>query len=261
MIFGIKATGTWGDSLFLTPALQALKKKGENSIVEMHNDEQCHAVSRVFDDLASVTFCDNPISKLYDINQEKTHYAQRILNELNIKEVNCIPKVILKKEEINWAKSFLKQYINPVVIVADVSGKWDKTNYRAQFVCPPKEMIQYIVDLYVKNNYTVLQFGRKEDDRFTPLNNTIHIRGLKIRELLACYFVVGKYIGPDTGDYHAMLSVNGKCITLHPPENYKMGYIYHELHYLPEYWKDEKTRVRYVDFWKGFSNKDLEFNF
>jgi len=52
---------------------------------------------------------------------------------------------------------------------------------------------------------------------------------LPIREQAAIYHVVGRYIGPDTGDYHMMLSVGGKCDVLVPTSS--PGYSYQYFHY------------------------------
>jgi hypothetical protein len=65
--------------------------------------------------------------------------------------------------------------------------------------------------------------------------------------LAACYALVGQICCCDTGDYHLMLSVGGKVLLTSPDESEKLGYIYSELHYQPNLWKNEEIRVRYIN--------------
>lgn len=250
LTLGLRGSGTLGDSLWLTPPLWVLK----DVTIEMHDDEQSRAVSRVFDGLAQVKFVDNPAQKIYEQNKEPTHYAQRVLNTLNIDSVNCIPKIKITKQETEWAVDFLKSYPNPVVVVNDNSGKHDPQNPRATFVCPPDELMQQNVDLLIKSGYTPIQFGRYNEIgkpiRFTPLRNAVYIQGLSVRNLAACYSIIGKYIGGDTGDYHLMLAVGGMAHVYIPVESHSFGYIYNELLYFPQLWKGERIRVTYSIFSK-----------
>lgn len=250
MILGLNGSGSLGDALWLTPIMKARK----DIIVQMHPDQQSRDVSVVYNGLAQVEFTDNPAEKLYHINNEQTHYAQKALNQLGITEVNCLPEILLTKEEIEWGREFLKQYEDKklLIILNDNSGHKDPTNIRARYVQPRASLMQQLVNNYIeKEGYTILQFGRKEDDRFTPLDNTIKIRGLNIRQLAACYALIGQIISSDTGDYHLMLSVGGKALVLVPPESKELGYVYKELHYTPELFKGETVRARYIDYTNG----------
>lgn len=250
----MQGMGSWGDCIMLIPAIQALRDKGEEVVLQMHNDEQCRQVSTIFNGLAKVEFVDNPASRLYITNTEKIHTAKRSLHELGFYDYSCIPKIELTADEINWAKDFLKDYKRSITFINNNSGDWDKTNYRAHYVRPPIKLIQYLVDYFISNGWDVLQFGRKEDERFTPLNGAKHIRGLSIRQLLSCYHVIGKMISGDTGDQHGIISVGGKSVVFHPPESDQFGYHFWDLHYTPELWKDESVRIRYQDYTKFSGN-------
>ena len=251
MILGIKDNGSLGDALYLTSAVNELNKRGEKVVVQMHKDEQCRAVSRVFENLTEVEYTDTPVDKLYE-NKRNTHAAQVILNKLGIDNVNCIPKIKLTPEEIEWAKNFLSQYEykNAIIVINDNAGSHDPTNIGALYKRPPVDLMQFLADGFTKDGFTVFQFGRKEEDRFTPLKNVVYMRGLNIRQLAACYSLIGKIISGDTGDYHLMLSVGGEAYVLCPEESELHGYIYHELHYTPELFREEKVRVMYSSFMK-----------
>jgi hypothetical protein len=250
MILGLKGTGTLGDSLWLTPAIWGLKAKGISAKVQMHDDRQCREVATIFDNLCPVEFVDNPPERLYITNKENTHSAQRILNELKLDNVNCIPKIILNDNEIDWATALLKEYKNPVAIVNDNSGSHDLTNTRAQYVRPRSSLMQQQADDWMGEGNTVLHLisGNRP---FTRLTGCVEITGFNIRQLAACYKVVGRGIFSDTGNYHLMLAVGGKCLVLVPDESQKFGYIYSDLHYTPELWRGEEIRARYCNFNTG----------
>lgn len=262
-IFGLRSIGSLGDCLYLTPAISQIK----NPIVKMHDSPQCRRVAPIYNNIAHVEFVDNPDVALYNqTNDRSVHSAQRVLNALKIDTTNCIPRIVLDKSEIDWAKDFLKEYKNPVMIVNDNGGSSTPGNICAQYRRPPTEIIQNFANKLSNKGFTPLQFGIKDlkdrDNAFTPINGAIPIRGLDIRQTAACYHVIGKYIGGDTGDYHLMLSVGGRCITLIPPENHSLGYNYSDLLYTDNLWKDEKVRVKYIDYTKpNLVNNYLNFDF
>lgn len=249
LILGLNSIGSLGDCLYLTAAISQF----ENVTVQMHDSPQCRRVSLIYKNLADVEFVDNPDIAIYKkATGNNVHAAQRALDYLNITSINCIPRIILDEEEIKWAKEFLKNINNPVVVVNDNGGSSTEGNYCAQYRRPPTEVIQSVVNKLIKNEYSPIQFGIKDlkdrDNAFTSLNNVIEIRGLDVRQMAACYYLIGKYIGGDTGDYHLMLSVGGKCITFIPPENASLGYIYSDLLYTEDLWKNEKIRVKYINY-------------
>lgn len=238
LTLGLKGTGTLGDACWLTPVLKSRK----DVIIQMHDDLQCHAVASIFDNLAKVEHVENPPERLYITNTEKTHAAQRILNSLNIKDVSCIPQISLLFDEIEWAKNFLSKYENPIIFVNDNSGSKDPNNARAHYVRPPIESMQDLADEFAQK-YTILQLDRI--NKYTPLKQSVCIENLSIRQIAACYHVVGKMVGGDTGNYHLMMSVGGKALISIPEHSLQWGYDYDDLLYFDYLWKDEKPRVKY----------------
>jgi hypothetical protein len=235
--------GGLGDCLYLTSVFRY--KRGK---IILHNDEQSKQVSRVFDYIAEVEFSNNPPERPDKDCKLPVHRAEKILKSMGIESRICVPYVVLTKEEKEWSKNFLKDYNNPIIIVNDNSGTWDSTNTRAHYVRPPVALMQEMCNFLYKNGYTPLQFGRKEINRFTPLKNAIHIRGLDIRELAACYHSISKIVSGDTGDYHLMLGVGGKASVFHPPHSEQMGYLFEDLHYKPENFENGVSRVDYIDY-------------
>lgn len=253
--------GTLGDSLWLTPIFKSKK----NCVLKMFDDPSCRNVAQIFEGLVDrVEFCKNP--GVPPSTDDHTHVSQRILNAMGITDVNCLPQIIITDEELEWAKDFLKDYKNPIVFVNNNSGWKDPNNFLASYIKPPREIMQNLADFYAKK-YTVMQFGcnanhyRPNYDNFDPLNGTVQIRGLTLRQQAACYKVIGKMISGDTGDPVLMLAVGGKIALLYRPLE---GTQYTEYHicYTPELWKDEKIRAKYFRFEQWHEIKALiDFDF
>lgn len=240
--------GNLGDALWLTP----LARHFNNLVVQMRKgDKRSEAVAPIFDGLCKVEFIDNPENARR--SKLDVHVARKILYAYGIVGRNSIPKIQLTDDEIAWAKDFLKDYENPIVIINSNSGTNDPANYRAKYVCPPHEHIQEIANHFHKNGKTILQFGPDakyyDRDPFMPLENAVHIRGLSVRQLAACYAIIGKMISGDTGDYHLMIAVGGETITLVPHESFPLGYIYSDLlyGYAADDWEGEKPRANYIN--------------
>jgi hypothetical protein len=237
-----------GDNLWITPALKYCDYP-----IQMIDEERCRKISKIYNNLTSVQFVE---TLNYDpLNNKEIHNTKQIFFQigLDFKNKNLIPKIKLEESEIKWARIFLEKYENPIVIINDNSGSSDPSNKRASFVLPPREIIQQITS-YLSKKFSVLQFGLAENfyrtgySNFSPLENAYHIRGLEVRQLAACYHVIGKYIGGDTGDYHLMLAVGGRSTALVPEESYKMGYIYNNLFYSKDMWNGEDIRVSYINY-------------
>lgn len=245
-ILGMRGCGTLGDVLWLTPAM----KVRDDIIVEFHDDAQSRWVAPVLDGLCKYRFVENPAERLYLKGDMTVPVAQRILNYLNITGVNCIPKIKITQEERDWAFTYLidtfSQVEDLIVIVNDNSGCKDPDNIRAHYVRPPVEKMQSLC-------YELLRVGRQpvqlgEKDRITELDGALFAYGFTVRQLAACYQIIGDMISGDTGNYHLMLAVGGKCTTLIPGEHFAMGYSYQDLLYLEHLWLDETPRVKYINY-------------
>ena len=264
---GLRQVGNLGDCLYLTPAINALNESGKEVVIQMHDNAKCREVSAIFKNLARVDFVDNPTERVFMLSDERTHCAQKTLNYFNINSANCIPKIKLTEDEIAFAQKYLAKFNNPIILNNDNLGSNDPLNHCAIYRRPPEKLMQYIADYFRLMGYTVLQFGPKQDiwesgfRTFSPLNRVVHIRDLDLRQTAACFAVIKKIITGDTGLYHLMLSVGGKAVTFHPPENKRMGYEFWGLHYTPDLWKDEKPRVKYLDYttFNGSINEIVEF--
>lgn len=241
--------GNLGDALWLTP----LARYHQFTVQLRKGDKRAEAISRIFDAICPVEFIDNPPET--PKTNDDVHVTQKILRAHGVFKPYSIPFITLTLEEITWARDFLKTYGDPndlIVIINNNSGTNDPQNPRAKYVCPPHQYMQELCDFYIANGKKVLQFGPSKDyydrDVFVPLVGASHIRGLSVRQLAACYHVIGKMISGDTGDYHLMIATGGRCITLVPEENLRMGYSHSDLLYgfSSAVWGNENPRVSYL---------------
>jgi len=256
--------GNLSDNLFLTP----LTKKINNIEVEMVNEEVNIIRSKVFDNLIKVTIKEkSEMIPPIPIVRGKTHISQAILDYYGIDDVNCLPVMKLTEEEINWAKDFLKDYPNPLAIMPTNSCSWDTTNYLAQLKTFDRDMCLFFIENFGKK-YTILQFGvdsgyyKTMNAKFYELPNVVHVKNLNVRQLAACYHVIGKIISCDTGDPYLMLAVGGKVLEMVPmdvPQMYKhWEYTYSD----DSLWKGEKIRAKYFNMEDYKKSLDyIDFNF
>jgi len=228
--------GGIGDNLIFTPIFNATATK-----FEMLEHPKCRNVAKLIEDICTIEFVQHPAScpentsKSFNIILKKLH-------GLNL-SVSPIPKINLIKEDVNWAKDFLLKYKNPIIFVGDNNGNHDKNDTVAQYRVPNQVFLQECINRLYKR-YTVLHFGLS--NRMTSFDNVIEIKDLEITKLAACYSIIGKYFGIDTGDYWLTIATGGEAEVICPDST--PFYNHEEWHLKPEMWWTEPIRIRYTDF-------------
>src|ERR1041384_418067 len=241
IVIGNRGNGGLGDLCFFTPSFRNNKGK-----IILHDDIQSRQVSTILKGVCDVEFSQLPPERPEINCNLPIHRSRKIMYSLGINDIYCVPWIRLKPEELDWADNFIKSYIRPFIIINDNGGSWDSTNYRSKYVRGNPSDTQDVCDKLVKLGYTPLQVGRQEKDKFTPLNNAIHIQGLDLRKTGAIFNKVGLFYGTDSGLYHYMLACGGKCIVSIPEHNIEnWGYDYNDLLYTKECFGNEKVRVKY----------------
>lgn len=245
LIIGSKCGGI-GDNLIFTPIFKVFR----NATIELLEHPKSHIVAPIFDNLCEVRFVKEPTQCPESFHP---HVAQKKLEGLNIdKLVNCIPLIYLKKEELIWAQDYLRQYSSNitqfVAFSTDNNGSKNPQDTHAHYRLMTQEQAQKVIDFYAKR-FTVLQFAMTNN--YTKLNNCVPLLDLTIREMAACFTIIKKYVGIDTGHYHLMLAVGGVARVFVPSSSY--FYNHKEWHYTQELWKTgrpESCRVEYINFSK-----------
>lgn len=252
-----------GDFLWATPICYL----GQTTI-DVPDSPAGHRVASLYDHIADVNF-----KKMEDIqtqfnDKEKKHAARDILDFYGL-QGSIIPKIEITNKEYQWALDFLADYKNPVVVINDNSSHTDKNNWCAQQIRPPTELSQAICDYLISNGHTVLQFGVSDgfygDGRkcFTPLNGAVPILDLSLRDMAACYKVIGKVVTGETAHPHLGLATGCRVIDLLPPFEL-LGINLYKALYSEDDFVGEKPRIVYF-YYNNFNNAEmaeaLKFNF
>ena len=147
----------------------------------------------------------------------------------------ALPVVKVTPEEERWAKQTLATIRNPVAIVPTCRREW--THLRAH----PATFWTPILNA-ISTTHTPLQFGY-EDFPLLPGGKRMEWHG--VRKLAAIYQQIGIMVTLNTGDYHLMLAVGGRCIVVEKPER--------EMPNNASIWKypARPDRVRYCNFHKA----------
>ncbi len=241
--------GSLGDWLSITPLLAA----SPNSIVIAKDSPHTREFATLYQGLAEVKFTNENIPPINETD-EPICFSKRILNAYGFKNQSPIPIIRLNDDEIDWAKTFLNEYKNPIAFNnTTASSRRDKPdndicNYRRL----PDELSRDIVKTLKEDGFSILKFGCKNKhviyNNFDEINGVINIPDLSLRQVAACYKIIGKYIGTDTGDHHLMLSVGGKCELFVPQSTWHYNHAKHL--YNLSVWGNEEPREGYNIFKK-----------
>lgn len=242
--------GALGDALWITPVFKVLP----DATLQMVDNKHCWNLSQVYCGIVKNIKFSNETVPLPWANKA-VHTTRNTLHALGEFDASIIPWIKIFPEEIDWAKSFLSEFgplEKMVAINAHNSGWKDPNNFFAQAIKPPKEAMQKYVDAYLNMGMIPIQFSNKPNhfrnnyDNFDPLENTIKIRTLSIRETAACYSLIGRMISGDTGDPYLMIAAGGKVIKLLGPEigNYR----HYNICYLDSDWDNNQVRSKYFKF-------------
>lgn len=243
MIDLYSSSSNLGDNLGLTPLCAATPCR-----VHMYDDAGCREVAPIFNGLAEVVFDNGSPEKgppkSNDPMEINAPNSLRHLLRFGQSGKNAIPVMKLTEKEIAWTHILDHLLSNPCILKASPGKHSERT--------PPMEVIQKIVD--ENPDVTFLTFGLSKNhpkynfvDAVPKGDNVKAFYDLSIRQLAAIYHVVGRYIGADTGDYHLMLAVGGKCEVLVPRESPTYPYSY--FHYNDVCWRGEIPRARYAQWW------------
>lgn len=181
-----------GDTLTITPLAAALGKRA----VMLLDPKMAH-LQFLFREL-----CPTRFSEKYPVFTWKP--ASAIKQKLAIFGItgSDLPIVRLRPELLPKAREMLAGIPNPLAFCPTCSKAWEHIRQRPFLFWKPiiKELSQ---------RYTVCQFGRTD---YPTLEGVRRMPFVDLELLAAMYQVIGNYCGVDTGDYHLMLAVGGRCV-------------------------------------------------
>jgi hypothetical protein len=205
--------------------------------------------SEIVKGLCEVEICDKlPFEIPYQTNFSRC-VAGFNLDYFKIEVKNCIPKIKLDNEEIEWAKDFLSEYNNPIAFQPFKRNHKQGTQLMDRDRSIPNKIIFDLVNELKGNGHDILQFGLSDDS--IPVEGCIQIYDLPIRKWASCYHVIGNYLGADTGDCHLMLSVGGYSNIFIPPNGFNFNY--DRILYREEDFEGEPIRAKYFPYEYDFS--------
>lgn len=232
MIDLYSASSNLGDNLSFTPLMRAAPCR-----LHLYNDDAVRSIGSLFDGMAEVIY-DNAAPIASPEAAIAGPHSLKLLYQFGHPFANAIPSIKLTADEIEWARAFTADMVNPCIIKASTQ----KPNYRT----PPVEIMQSIIDSNPGTTFLMSGLSSnhpKNNFVNVPLKGAYMLWDYPVRKLAAIYHAVGHYIGPDTGDYHLMLAVGGKTDVLVPRSNSEYPHIH--FHYSPICWVGEKVRARY----------------
>ena len=264
MLHLYSSSSNLGDNLALTPLVRSVQ-----SIVHLYDDPCVRSIAPIFEGICDVRF-DNgsPAThspKTSDPGHPVAPATKRLLiahkdspqdpdtdwdgvsvpEPVDLLAVPAIPSIKLWPWEQRVAKDFALEFKSKNLCVLKCNPQ--ELNERTA----PIELIKRIVA--ANPTTTFLNFGLSKNH---AKYNSAHISiegveehlDLPIRVQAMLFSAIGRYVGVDSGDYHLMLAVGGKCDVLVPPSS--PTYPYPLFHYGADCWLDKPSRVRYHDWTK-----------
>ncbi len=187
-----------GDTLTITPLATVLGKKAV-----MLMPEKMRGLSFIFNGLCQLRFTDNyPIFPWLG----GKHAAAQKLSAFGFHATSPIPAIKLRPEAIEKAKVLLQGFPSPVAFCPTCSRTWEHVRQR-----PPLFWKPIIAEL--SKRYTVCQFGRLE---YPLVEGAARMPFAEVETLAAMYHLIGNLVSVNTGDYHLMLAVGGRCVVVEP---------------------------------------------
>lgn len=241
--------GSLGDWLSLTPLLNARP----NSTVIAPDSPHTRQFARLYEGLANVEFTDQPVPPTLETD-DPVCMSQRILNRYGVTDVPAIPIVKLRPDEIEWARTLLAPYSNPVAFNnTTAAARADKPlddlcNYRRL----PDALTASLVGQLARD-HTIIHFGCKASmqniyaGNWDEIAGVVSIPDLNLRQLAACYHVIGRYVGAATGDLHLALSVDAFVDAFVPPSVWHYRHDLH--HYKPENFGTDTVKIVYHTYY------------
>ncbi len=199
-----------GDILILTAVCKIL-----NGVDEIHLNPGVQQFKLFFDGICNNIIITKTPYLLKDIGEG--HFIERKLrNFLSDDQIpkEYYPQINVKNDDnLKWAKSIQSQYEKPILIFhPNCSLPW---KYKKEYGNKADEYftMQQIIN-FLSKKFTIIQTGLSSN--FTKYNNVIEMKDLPLGKLISLYYISGRYLGSDTGDFHLMLAVGGKTLVLHP---------------------------------------------
>lgn len=207
-----------GDTLTITPLAGALGKKAV-----MLMPPHMARLKFLFRDLCPVQITDNYPEFPW---KATGHAAKQKLEMFGLLATSPIPKIHVSFESIRRAKALLRAYPSPLAFCPTCSHAWEHVRQRPPVFWKP-------IVPHLAKRFTVLQFGRKE---YPDVPGCVRAPFVDLETLAAVYYLIGNYVGVNTGDHHLMIAVGGRAVVAEPDP---------PIGNHAEWWTYDSPRIRY----------------
>lgn len=207
-----------GDTLTITPLAAAL---GQRAVMLMPRAMERFAF--FFNGLCPVRITDNyPLFPWARGNAGVQKLAMFGFHTHSpLARINLSPEVAARGRE------FVRAWQNPIAFVPTCSAHWGYIRQRpAPFWVPVVKRLA--------QRYTVCQFGRRD---YPDVPGARRMPFVDLETLAGAYQQMAKYIGVDTGDYHLMIAVGGRCAVAEPEPMPRIQ---------ADFWLYESPRIEYA---------------
>ena len=257
--FGVPNGVSLGDLLTLNP----LMRQNKNSTIQFSPSKRAFELAELFLGICKVQFVDEN-KLIYDVQAIKNHgfperknpYEPATINFLNMFDYqtnDLLPKINFYDFDIEFAKSFLAKYKNPICINMVCGNYKNKNDIHTQYRMLPFKIWQQIINTLIKNGYSILHFGLR-DAYIEGITGVNFINNLSLRQMAACFNHIKTMITVDSGGGHQLaVASDCKVYCLHPSDG--AAYLAKNYHYNDDrFWKLENKRVFYDNFHEDFNN-------
>lgn len=186
-----------GDTLCITPLAAAL---GNKAVMLLPKSMEHFAF--LFHELCPVRIVDSP-----PVFPWKTkHASKQKLDMFGLSGVSPLPVVKLRPEIIQQGRAALAGICNPIAFTPTCSKGWEHIRQR-----PARFWEPVVAEL--SKRFSVCQFGRRD---YPTVPGARRMPFVNLELLAGIYHHLGNYVGVNTGDYHLMLAVGGRCVIAEP---------------------------------------------
>ena len=244
-----------GDWLSLTPILRHMRDLGRNPLVIARDSPHTREFGTLYRGLAEIQWepASAPTPPTLQSDSDSC-FSRRILEGHGVYHVSAIPHVEVSSEEREWATAFLAWFGPKLTAFCPTIGSARDTlpeDHIANYRRMPRKLAAELVKRLLDSGRKPVWFGTKDTQQHIYRNRfeiegVISVPDLSVRQLAACYSVIGEYVGTDTGDHHLMLSVGGRCETWVPTSRW--FYDHKKFLYDSKAWLAEEPRETYRVF-------------
>ncbi len=211
-----------------------MRDGGRDPLVIALDSPHTREFATLYQGLADVEFAAKGmfVADTPETDEQDRCFSQRILAAHGLQGANPIPYVEVTGEELTWASDFLarktQRDVKSLVAVA-----WAPGGARADLpdthICNyrrwPTELRDRRIDALHSQGFLPIRFGTKGSQSHIYANHeevagVLSVPDLTLRQLAACYSIIGRYCGTDTGDHHLMLAAGGACDIWIPPSTW-----------------------------------------